>query len=111
MNYGDIYFVNFDKSIGHEYMGLRPAVIIQSNHQLKITNTITIMPLTSKIDKCHSDDVIIKKNDRNRLISDSLIKVHQIKSFDPSRFTKKIGIADDEILEKIKEYLKKHFGI
>ena len=50
MKYGDIYWVDFDKSIGHEYKGRRPALIIQSDKQLKRVNMITIMPFSSKID-------------------------------------------------------------
>ncbi len=42
---------------------------------------------------------------------DSLIKVYNIISFDYSRFINKIGVADKEILNKIKNYLTKHFDL
>ncbi len=69
------------------------------------------MPLTSKIDKVHADDIFIEKNYANQLFLDSLIKVHNIESFDRTRFSKKIGKADLKVMEQIKKYLAKHFGL
>lgn len=111
MQCGDIYLVSFSKSIGHEYMGERPAVIIQSDGQLKKTSTITVMPLTSRVNNCHTDDILIRKNDANNLFCNSIVKVHHINSFDKSRFIKRIGKTDSEVLQNIKNYLKKHFDI
>lgn len=111
MQYGEIHLVDFDTSVGHEYRGKRPAVIIQSNQQLKVSNLVTVMPLTSQIDNCHSDDIVILQDKDNRLFSKSVIKVHQIKSFDKLRFIKHIGKVDDEILAKVKNYLRAHFGL
>ncbi len=111
MQYGEIYLVDFNISVGHEYQGKRPAVIIQSNQQLKVSNLATVMPLTSQIDNCHSDDIVILQDKDNRLFSKSVIKVHQIKSFDKLRFIKRIGEVDMATLEKVKNYLRAHFGL
>ena len=111
MQYGEIYLVDFNISVGHEYQGKRPAVIIQSNQQLKVSNLATVMPLTSQIDNCQPEDIFIKKDSQNLLYKDSVVKVHQIKSFDKSRFIKRIGEVDTASLEKVKDYLKIHFGL
>ena len=121
MKYGEIWFVNFDaidesvglqvnRPVGHEYLKKRPALIIQSDDQLKIATVVSIMPM-SKSDNCHKDDIKVLKSDRNKLLYDSLIKVHQIQTFDPCRFLNKIGEIEDEYLERVKEYIKKHFGL
>ncbi len=112
MKYGDIYWVDFGSlSAGHEYIGKRPAFIIQSNQQLKVSNLATVMPLTSRTDNCQPDDLLIKKDGNNLLYKDSIIKVHHIESFDKNRFVGKIGEVDTPTLEKIKRYLKIHFDI
>ncbi|MCX6789741.1 MAG: type II toxin-antitoxin system PemK/MazF family toxin [Candidatus Gribaldobacteria bacterium] len=112
MNYGDIYWVDFgNSSMGHEYIGRRPALIIQSNQQLKVSNLVTVMPLTSQTDNCQPDDISIKKNNQNSLHKDSVIKVHHIESFDKNRFIGKIGEVDASTIEKVKQYLKIHFSI
>lgn len=109
MKQGEIWFVEFT-GIGSEYQKARPAVIIESDHQLKVTSVITVVPFT-KQQKKHSDDISVAKSQTNNLLYDSLIKVHQIQTFDQSRFKNKVGILENEILEQIKHYLKKHFGI
>lgn len=111
MKYGEIWSVVYLGSIGHEYKKDRPVLIIESNQQLNITNIITLVPLTSKIENKHEDDILVKKNNINGLKYDCLIKPHHISSFDRSRFIRKIGEVDEEILIKVKEYLRKHFNI
>lgn len=121
MKYGEIWFVNFDaidesadsqvnRPVGHEYLKKRPALIIQSDDQLKITTVVSIMPM-SKSENCHKDDIRVKKSGKNRLFFDSLIKVHQIQTFDLCRFIHKIGDIEEEYLEQVKEYIKRHFGL
>jgi mRNA-degrading endonuclease toxin of MazEF toxin-antitoxin module len=108
---GGIYWVMFDPSVGHEYKGKRPAVVIQSDAQLSKTNLVTVMPLTSQISKSHKDNILVKVDKLNCLYADSLVKVHNIQSFDPARFIKKTGVMDDSIMQQIHDYLKIHFGI
>lgn len=111
IRYGELFLVNFNPSIGHEFQGKRPAIVIESDEQIKKSNLITVLPLTSNLNNKLYNDIIIKSDSRNNLIKDSVIKVYDIYSFDYSRFINKIGVVNEEILGKIKEYLKKHFGI
>jgi len=107
MKQGEIWFVEFTGE-GHEYQKTRPAVIIESDKQLKITNVITVVPFTSQLKK-QADDIFVAKNERNNLFYDSVIKAQQIQTFDECRFKKKIGILEDDLMIEIKKYLKKHF--
>ena len=112
MRYADIYWVEFtSNSIGHEFRGRRPAVIIQSDAQIQKTTVISVMPLTSNQGNKMPDDVFAAKDAQNNLFADSVVKVHHIKSYDRSRFIRKIGVADGRIMEEIKAYLKKHFEV
>lgn len=111
MKFGDIYLVNFDPSTGHEYQSKRPALIIQTDEQLCQSNMVTIMPLTSKTNNSHGDDIELVADSGNRLYRNSLIKVHHINSFDRTRFLYQIGHADESTMGKVGEYLKKHFGV
>lgn len=111
IEYGGIYWVVFDPSVGHEYKGKRPAVVIQSDAQLLKSNLVTVMPLTSQIGKSHKDNILVKVDKVNCLYTDSLVKVHNIQSFDRSRFIKKTGVMDVIIMNQIQDYLKAHFDI
>lgn len=111
IEYAGIYWVVFTPSVGHEYKGKRPALVIQSNASLKKGNLATIMPLTSQITKSHSTDILVKKSVLNNLYGDSLIKVQSIESFDRSRFDKRLGTMEDDVMIKVQEYLAQHFGL
>lgn len=109
--YGEVHLVDFEPSTGHEYQKKRPAVVIQTTEQLRRSSLVTIMPLTSQTGKKLTEDILAKKDHTNRLFADSVIKVHCITSFDKTRFLKRIGVIDTQILEQIKEYLRIHFDL
>lgn len=111
VKFGELYLINFNPSIGHEYRGKRPAIVIESNNQIKKTNLITVLPLTSNLDNKTIDDILVKTDKKNGLYSNSIIKVYNITSFDYSRFIKRIGVVDVKVIERIKRYLKKHFDL
>jgi len=111
ISFGDVVWVKFDPSVGHEYQRKRPAIVVQSNEQLKKTNLVTIIPLTSQKDNRMCDDILVEACKENNLISDSIAKVYCITSFDYVRFEKVIGRVNEEVIIKIKDYFKKHFNI
>lgn len=112
INCGDIFLVDFGSgSVGHEFKKCRPAVIVQSGPQIKKSNLITVLPLTSNLNNKLDDDIFVFKNEENLLLDDSLIKVHHVMSFDYQRLYHKIGEIGEDTLQKIKQYLKAHFGL
>lgn len=108
---GNIFLVDFDPSVGHEYKKIRPAVIIQSEKTIRNTALITVMPITSKLENRRNEDIKVRKSAANGLHSDSLVKVGCIHSFDRRRFLKKIGNVPEEVMPKIVEYLRIHFDL
>jgi mRNA-degrading endonuclease toxin of MazEF toxin-antitoxin module len=49
---GDIYFVDFGKSIDtRKQSGIRPVVVVSNNKANQHSPIITVVPLTSKIQK------------------------------------------------------------
>lgn len=99
--YGQIWLVNFDPSFGHEYQKVRPAIIVQGNNFIEQNNLLTVIPISSQLSKLTILDVLIEKDDFNRLAKDSLAKTKQISSFDKRRFFKYIGELQKHSLEKI----------
>lgn len=108
--YGEIYWVDFDPSLGHEFQGRRPAVVIQSDAQLKKSNLATVIPFTSNTRNMMKDDILVEPSSKNHLFQSSVLKVYDIYSFDQIRFVKKIGNLEPEVLHLIKKYLPIHFG-
>ena len=98
---GQIWLVNFDPSIGHEYQKTRPALIIESDSYLPLGSLITVVPISSQISKSNLLDILIPRDFHNRLMNDSLIKTRQISSFDQRRFIKMIGNCSPSILQNV----------
>lgn len=110
-SFGDIYLVKFDPSVGREYQGVRPAIVIQEDYISAASPLITVLPITSKIEKYFPPDVFIQLDTKNRLAADSIIKVRNISSFDKRRFIHFIGKAGSPTIRKVRGYLRKHFGL
>jgi len=110
-NQRQIWLINFDPSFGHEYKKMRPALIIQDNQYMQAGNLITVLPISSIIDKPMELDVLLPKDANNRLMKDSLIKTHQISSFDNRRFIKYIGVCDLKIFENVQKNINKYLAL
>jgi mRNA interferase MazF len=109
---GDIVWADFDPSIGHEFQKKRPAVVIEADNLLLQSSLATIIPITSNMgSSVIADDVVLMRDDQNKLYVDSVIKVQYITSFDYGRFDKKIGRINADTVSQIKSYLKKHFDL
>ena len=106
-----IWLINFDPSFGHEYQKVRPAVIIEDTSYIQSGNLITVLPISSNTEKASELDVYLAKDNTNRLMKDSLIKTHQISSFDKRRFIKYIGDCSPKVFKDLQENVHKYLGL
>ena len=97
-----IWLINFEPSVGHEYRKMRPGLIIESNQYTSVGSLLTVIPISSKVDKLNVLDILIAKSEINRLISNSLLKTMQISTFDRRRFIKYIGFCEEDVFEEVK---------
>ena len=111
MKYGEIWLVDFDPSVGHEFQKQRPGVVIQTDIQIRKSSLATIMPLTTNTKSTVADDIVVTRNNRNHLFADSVVKVYSIMSFDRSRFIRRIGAMQQTVMRDINSYITRHFGV
>lgn len=104
---GDIYWINFDPSVGSEIKKKRPAVVIQDHTVASPSETIVICPLTSS-KNCHPFDVAI---DEAFLEKKSRVRVIQPTSFDVQRFSNFKGRMSYQNWKKVSEKLSLLLGI
>ena len=105
-SYGQIWLVNFDPSFGSEYKKVRPALIVQADQYIEGSNLLTVIPISSKLDKQKELDVFLPCDNQNRLMVDSLIKTQQISSFDKGRFIKFIGETKAETIINVNAHIR-----
>jgi mRNA interferase MazF len=98
---GQLWLVNFDPSVGHEYQKIRPALVIQQSRYIPLSHLLTVIPLSSQTTKSVACDLLIPKDSQNRLMKDSLLKTFQISSFDKSRFIKYIGYLHTALMKQV----------
>lgn len=108
---GEIWLIKFPPATGHEYSKDRPALIVQGNSTIKESSVYTVLPFTSNTENKLSKDIPIKRSTKNKLYCDSLLKVQHFYSCDRSRFIRKIGEIEKEILKRVKNYIKIHFSL
>ena len=59
MKRGDVWWVNFDSSVGGEIQKQRPAVIVSNNASNKFLNRVQVVPLTGNVTKLYPSEVYI----------------------------------------------------
>ncbi len=107
---GDIFFIKFGPSEGHEYEKIRPAVILTKTGIISHANVISVVPLTGSTDNKITEDILLKKDKTNNLFQDSIIKMHHITACNyQNRCIKYIGKVDPETWKKIQDKIKEMF--
>ena len=83
-----------------ELQGNHPGLVISNDEQNKFSPLITVLPLTSQVDKIYPFQVLSKIKGKN-----GIILVDQIRTIDRKRFGDKIGKLDFDLMEQIERAL------
>jgi len=76
MKRGEVWWVNFDPSIGGEVRKKRPAVIISNNAANQFLNRVQVVPLTGSVGKLYpSESYITLRGKKSKAMADQLTTV------------------------------------
>lgn len=104
---GDVFLVNLDPVIGSEVGKTRPAVVLQNELANRTSPTVTVVPLSTRVERVFPFQVLIPAGEGG-LARDSKALCEQIRTLSIKRLLQPLGSLPSERLEEIRAALERH---
>jgi mRNA interferase MazF len=97
----EVWWVNFDPSIGGEIKKKCPAVIISNDPSNRFLNRVQVVPLTSKTDRLYPSEAMVLFEGK-----DSKAMADQLTTVSKARLFRRAGILSAEDMDKVEEAVR-----
>ena len=98
MNRGEVWWVNFDPSVGEEIIKIRPAVVVSNDESNAIFRRLQVVPFTTSLDRTYPGDVYLTFNGvRQKAMANQITTVSNL------RFRNRMGVLPTEDMHLIEE--------
>lgn len=106
MKRGEVWWVNFDPSLGGEIKKTRPAIILSNNVSNKYLNRVQVVPLTSNIGKLYpSEAYVMVIGKQSKAMADQVTTVSKL------RLVNIIGSLSPSDLSAVESAVRTHLSL
>ena len=106
MRRGEVWWVNFDPSVGDEIKKKRPAVIISNDAANKHLNRVQVVPLTTQVGRVYPSEAVVTLKDRqSKAMADQLTTVSK------QRLINRAGRLAHADMRKVEHVVKIQLGL
>lgn len=108
-----VFLAQLDPVTGSEQAGTRPVLVVSEEDYNRLMPLVTVLPITSRKPRrrVYPNEVLLRRNTA-RLMADSIVLSHQIRTISKRRLTAALGMLNDLTLrQQVLDALKGHLGI
>jgi mRNA interferase MazF len=103
---GEVYWVNFDPSMGGEIRKKRPAIVLSNNAANLALNRVQVVPITSKTDRVYPGESLIELGgERRKAMGDQLTTASKL------RFGDKLGVLTSGDMARVEAAIAIQLGL
>ena len=107
MQRGDVFLVNLDPVVGSEVGKTRPAIVLQNEMANRTSPTVTVVPLSTKVERVFPFQVLIPAGEGG-LTRESKALCEQIRTLSTRRLLQHLGSLPSKRMEEIRTALERH---
>jgi mRNA interferase MazF len=106
MKRGEVWWVNFDPSVGGEIQKQRPAVIVSNDAANRFLNRLQVVPMTSRMDRVYPSEAVVRVGRQQ-----SKVMADQITTVSKQRLADRMGRLSGSDLAKVEHVLMIQLGL